>query len=109
MQEGFQVTNNQVILLYQLADSDDKEIKRLKATTSGVVKKRLHKAGDVVQKGYVFISKSAVKIEMLIRCQWLSFRDPLMELSACVHTTVIKDMCADCGADLRQDDNVSSE
>lgn len=57
MREGFQVTNNQVILLYVLADGEDKEIKRLKATQSGVVKKRLHKDGDVVPKGYVLISK----------------------------------------------------
>lgn len=34
-------------------------------------------------------------------------RDALLELSECIHTTVIKDMCADCGADLRQNDNVS--
>lgn len=54
VREGFQVTNNQVILLYELADSEDKEIKRLKATTCGVVKKRLHKDGDVVPKGYVY-------------------------------------------------------
>ena len=30
---------------------------------------------------------------------------PLLELSECAHATVIKDMCAGCGADLRQDDN----
>ncbi|KAJ6642004.1 RNA polymerase II subunit A C-terminal domain phosphatase [Pseudolycoriella hygida] len=69
-----------------LADSEDTEIKRLKATNCGVVKKRLHKDGDVVPKG-----------------------EPLLELSACVHTTVIKDMCADCGADLRQDEGNTSE
>lgn len=31
-------------------------------------------------------------------------RKPLLELQQCSHTTVIKDMCADCGADLRQDE-----
>ena len=31
-----------------------------------------------------------------------------MELGQCSHTTVIKDMCADCGADLRQDEPSSS-
>lgn len=30
---------------------------------------------------------------------------PLLELGACIHTTVIKEMCADCGADLRKEDN----
>lgn len=32
-------------------------------------------------------------------------RKPLLDLTDCIHATVIKDMCADCGADLRQDDN----
>lgn len=53
VREGFQVTNNQVILLYKLLEGDDKEIKRLKSNKSGVVKKRLFKDGDVVAKGYV--------------------------------------------------------
>lgn len=34
------------------------------------------------------------------------YSTPLLELSECIHTTVIKDMCADCGADLRQNENV---
>ena len=34
------------------------------------------------------------------------YRTPLLELYECIHTTVIKDMCADCGADLRQNENV---
>ncbi|SPP73739.1 blast:RNA polymerase II subunit A C-terminal domain phosphatase [Drosophila guanche] len=42
------------------------------------------------ERGFVFICSS---------------RDAIMELSECIHTTVIKDMCADCGADLRKDDN----
>lgn len=48
VREGFQVTNNQVILLYELIDSDDKEIKRLKSTKCGVVKKRYQHDGDTV-------------------------------------------------------------
>lgn len=34
----------------------------------------------------------------------INFRKPLLALEQCSHTTVINDMCADCGADLRQDD-----
>lgn len=34
------------------------------------------------------------------------FREAVLELGECSHTTVIKDMCAECGADLRQDENV---
>lgn len=34
----------------------------------------------------------------------------MLELCDCIHATVIKDMCADCGADLRQDEcNTPSE
>lgn len=32
------------------------------------------------------------------------FREPLLELKPCIHPTVMKDMCAECGADLRKDD-----
>lgn len=32
------------------------------------------------------------------------FREHLFELESCVHPTVMKDMCAECGADLRKDD-----
>lgn len=47
--EGVQITNNnQIILLYELVNGDDKEIKRLKSTKCGVVKKRHHKNGDIV-------------------------------------------------------------
>lgn len=31
-----------------------------------------------------------------------------MELQACIHPTVMKDMCAECGADLRKDDLVTT-
>lgn len=50
VREGFQVTNNQVILLYELIDCDDKEIKRFKVNKSGVVKKRLFNDGDTIGK-----------------------------------------------------------
>ncbi|GAB0090440.1 RNA polymerase II subunit A C-terminal domain phosphatase [Sergentomyia squamirostris] len=32
-------------------------------------------------------------------------RDTTPEVQECIHTTVIKDMCANCGADLRQNEN----
>lgn len=32
------------------------------------------------------------------------FSEPLLELKPCIHPTVMKDMCAECGADLRKDD-----
>lgn len=36
------------------------------------------------------------------------FRENLMELQACLHPTVMRDMCAECGADLRKDDTTTS-
>ena len=48
VREGFQVTNNQVIFLYELPEGDDKEIKRFKSTKCGIVKKRYQKDGDIV-------------------------------------------------------------
>lgn len=58
MREGFQVNNNQLILLYEVTTSGnaggsddsttDTEIKRLKSTKCGVVKKRFYKEGDIV-------------------------------------------------------------
>ncbi|XP_055627191.1 RNA polymerase II subunit A C-terminal domain phosphatase [Toxorhynchites rutilus septentrionalis] len=81
VREGYPVTNGNIILFYECSDGSEKDVKRLKATKAGVVKKRLAREGDVVDKG-----------------------KPLLQLEQCSHTTVIKDMCADCGADLRQDD-----
>lgn len=32
----------------------------------------------------------------------------LLELKACCHPTIMNDMCAECGADLRKDDMIST-
>lgn len=55
VREGFQVNNNQVILLYESIGGDDKEIKRFKSTKCGVVKKRHHKDGDIVDVEWVYV------------------------------------------------------
>ncbi|XP_036345271.1 RNA polymerase II subunit A C-terminal domain phosphatase-like, partial [Rhagoletis pomonella] len=100
VREGFPITSSQVILLYEITSSDnsseasstktlatsvvsvDKTLLKLKANRVGVVKKRLYKEGQLVPQGAT-----------------------ILELAECAHTTVIKDMCADCGADLRQNEN----
>ncbi|KAM7345800.1 RNA polymerase II subunit A C-terminal domain phosphatase Fcp1 isoform 2-T2 [Cochliomyia hominivorax] len=89
VREGFPVSASQVILLYEALPAEEtaeevntKTIHKLKAQRVGVVKKRLFKDGAIVKAD-----------------------TPLLELSECIHTTVIKDMCADCGADLRQNEN----
>ncbi|XP_018803973.1 PREDICTED: RNA polymerase II subunit A C-terminal domain phosphatase isoform X1 [Bactrocera latifrons] len=101
VREGFPITSSQVILLYEIISggndaegssakmiassvvaSIDKTLHKLKANRVGVVKKRLFKEGQLVPQGAT-----------------------ILELAECAHTTVIKDMCADCGADLRQNEN----
>lgn len=52
VREGFQVSKNHIILLYVDANNDgDSELKRLKVTQTGIVKKRLFKDGDMVPPG----------------------------------------------------------
>lgn len=48
VREGFQVNNNQIILLYAQLNGDDKEIKRLKSSKCGIVKRRHYRDGDTV-------------------------------------------------------------
>ncbi|XP_063700934.1 RNA polymerase II subunit A C-terminal domain phosphatase [Culicoides brevitarsis] len=81
IREGSQISNGNIVLLYHDPDDATKAVKRLKSNKCGVVKKRLFKEGDVVDAGVAIVS-----------------------LSECSHTTVIKDMCADCGADLRHEE-----
>lgn len=33
---------------------------------------------------------------------YYQFRHPILDYSVCCHPTVMKDMCAECGADLRE-------
>ncbi|XP_068141865.1 RNA polymerase II subunit A C-terminal domain phosphatase-like isoform X2 [Drosophila tropicalis] len=96
VREGQNVAPAQILFLYQEVDDDDDadqdedgngkeksaDIRKFKSTRAGVVRKRLCKEHDIVLNG-----------------------DALLELSECLHTTVMRDMCADCGADLRQNDN----
>ncbi|XP_017070359.1 RNA polymerase II subunit A C-terminal domain phosphatase [Drosophila eugracilis] len=90
VREGQFVSAAQILFLYQPVGDDgkprkageDSSIQKYKSQRSGVVKKRLRKDGELLSKG-----------------------DAILELSECIHTTVIKDMCADCGADLRQNEN----
>lgn len=51
IREGSQISNGNVVLLYQDLDDSAKTIKRLKSNKCGVVKKRLYKEGDVVDSG----------------------------------------------------------
>ncbi|XP_016947316.3 RNA polymerase II subunit A C-terminal domain phosphatase [Drosophila biarmipes] len=93
VREGQFVSAAQILFLYTPMAADglkpgagsgkaDSSVQKYKSQRAGVVKKRLRKDGELLSKG-----------------------DAILELSECIHTTVIKDMCADCGADLRQNEN----
>ncbi|KAG5327244.1 CTDP1 phosphatase, partial [Pseudoatta argentina] len=78
------VAAGRILLVYQNATPtvDDEETKepekKLRATNFGRVKQILAKEGDVVQPGQVIVL-----------------------LEGCTHPTVMIDLCAECGADLR--------
>ncbi|KAG5326784.1 CTDP1 phosphatase, partial [Acromyrmex heyeri] len=78
------VAAGRILLVYQDATPtvDDEETKepekKLRATNFGRVKQILAKEGDVVQPGQVIVL-----------------------LEGCTHPTVMIDLCAECGADLR--------
>jgi len=36
------------------------------------------------------------------------YRGPLFEVERCTHPTIMKDMCAECGADLRNEEGEGS-
>ncbi|KAK3908662.1 RNA polymerase II subunit A C-terminal domain phosphatase [Frankliniella fusca] len=87
VKEGAIVSIGRVILLYDTSPGNGKpEVLKLKATAVGTVRKLLAKEGDVVQPGH-----------------------PLLELEKCTHPTVMKDMCAECGADLRNDESCNDQ
>ncbi|CAH0391919.1 unnamed protein product [Bemisia tabaci] len=79
--EGTIVYEGRVILLYDLnTNGDEGGQKRLKATEVGTVRRLIAKEGEILEPG-----------------------QPLLEIEkGCSHPTVINDLCAECGADLRK-------
>jgi RNA polymerase II subunit A C-terminal domain phosphatase len=85
VREGFYVTPGQIVLLYETPDDPATTgIHKLKSTKAGIVFERLVKEGQTCDEG-----------------------QPIVSLRECSHTTVIKDLCAECGADLQQNEDVS--
>ncbi|XP_075215635.1 RNA polymerase II subunit A C-terminal domain phosphatase Fcp1 [Lycorma delicatula] len=83
VEEGTIVYEGRVILLYDVnTNGGEGEHKKLKATEVGTVRKLLAKEGELVLPG-----------------------GPLLELErGCSHPTVMNDLCAECGADLRKEE-----
>nr|CAD7448775.1 unnamed protein product [Timema bartmani] len=79
VKEGTVLSVGRVILLY--GSNTCKEQLKLKAAHGGTVRKLLVREDDIVHPG-----------------------EGLLKMEPCTHPTVMKDMCAECGADLRQED-----
>nr|CAD7412706.1 unnamed protein product [Timema poppensis] len=79
VKEGTVLSVGRVILLY--GSNTSKEQMKLKAAHGGTVRKLLVREDDIVHPG-----------------------EGLLKIELCTHPTVMKDMCAECGADLRQED-----
>ncbi|KAG8257020.1 RNA polymerase II [Homalodisca vitripennis] len=87
VEEGTIVYEGRVLLLYDLkSNNGTAELKKLKATEVGTVRKLLAKEGELVDGGA-----------------------PLLELErGCSHPTVMNDLCAECGADLRRESVINA-
>ncbi|XP_076268185.1 RNA polymerase II subunit A C-terminal domain phosphatase Fcp1 [Rhynchophorus ferrugineus] len=82
VRKGITVSIGRILLIYEQTNAENPEQKKLKATRAGIIHQILAKEGDVVQPG-----------------------DPLYEIKSCNHPTIMNDMCAECGTDLRKDDS----
>nr|CAH7728204.1 unnamed protein product [Callosobruchus chinensis] len=81
IREGQTVPVGRVILLYDFVDPKNPEQRKLKSLHAGTVHKIVAKQGETIDHGQT-----------------------LVELEACSHPTVMNDMCAECGADLRKEE-----
>ncbi|KAJ8929197.1 hypothetical protein NQ314_018146 [Rhamnusium bicolor] len=85
VREGVTVSIGRLLLLYDFVGAKKEEQRKLKSTQAGTVNKIIALEGDTVKRGEI-----------------------LLELKACCHPTIMNDMCAECGADLRKDDIIST-
>ncbi|KAL0869694.1 hypothetical protein ABMA27_005939 [Loxostege sticticalis] len=81
VKQGAFVLQGQILFLYNDSSGSNTDLKKYKATRAGTISSLKVKEGDIAEPGTVFA-----------------------EIEACQHPTVMKEMCADCGADLRADD-----
>ncbi|KAI5692847.1 hypothetical protein M8J75_002231 [Diaphorina citri] len=83
LKEGTSLYEGKIILFYHVEfNSSKKKTKQLKAKDAGVLGKILVKEGDVVQPGEGLYTYK----------------------SGCSHSTVMNDLCAECGFDLQKED-----
>lgn len=116
---GQKVSKGSILALYKKLSSSVSSVKsevillpKLKCLSGGCVKKLLVAEGDLVKPG--FVSKKSfctVKVHVIEGpvCLCLTivllttcFRQVVLLMNNCEHKIVMKDMCAECGEDLRQ-------
>ncbi|XP_069361732.1 RNA polymerase II subunit A C-terminal domain phosphatase isoform X2 [Maniola hyperantus] len=81
VKEGAFVSHGQILFLYSDSSGDSGEIKKYKVTRAGTIVSIKVREGDIADPG---------------SC--------IADLEECRHPTVMKEMCAECGADLRADE-----
>lgn len=82
---GNRISVGTILLLYEInKENEVKQLGKMKSNVEGTILKLLVKEGAMVEPG----------------SEVLSYTE-----GACTHSIVMKDLCAECGADLRQLDN----
>lgn len=85
VRKGTIVSIGYPLFIYDFVDATKPEQRKWKSTQAGIVHRIVVLEGQVIQPGEV-----------------------LVELESCSHPTIMNDMCAECGADLRKNDDVST-
>ncbi|CAG5029517.1 unnamed protein product [Parnassius apollo] len=86
VKQGAFVSHGQILFLYSDSSGNDSELKKFKAVRAGTISSIKVKEGDIAEPG---------------GC--------VADLEECRHPTVMKEMCAECGADLRSDEGVKHD
>ncbi|XP_068620223.1 RNA polymerase II subunit A C-terminal domain phosphatase isoform X2 [Battus philenor] len=86
VKQGALVSHGQILFLYSDSSGNNNEIKKFKAVRAGTISSIKVKEGDIAEPG---------------GC--------IAELEECKHPTVMKEMCAECGADLRKDESIKHD
>ncbi|KAH9633115.1 hypothetical protein HF086_006780 [Spodoptera exigua] len=81
VKQGVFVSQGQILFLYNDSSGNGTDLKKYKAVRAGTISSIKVKEGDIAEPGVA-----------------------IAELEECRHPTVMKEMCAECGADLRTDE-----
>ncbi|CAL1528051.1 unnamed protein product [Lymnaea stagnalis] len=91
VKKGNVIFKGSVLALYVNHGDEKKQSKKLKANCSGIISQINVEEGNAVKKNDIIL-----------------VIQPQTE-NVCTHPTIMKDMCAECGADLRRDNGVAGD